>query len=47
VLINDPAKRKVEDGLCKYHPEDMEKIWFDRGGVGYVLLPPAGSAAIR
>lgn len=39
VLINDPAKRSPETGLCKYHPDDLEKIWFDRGGVGYILLP--------
>ncbi len=47
VLINDPAKRKPEDGIGRYHPDDMEKIWFDRGGVGYVLLGPAGDAAKR
>jgi len=47
VLINDPAKRKPEDGMCKYHPEDMEKIWFDRGGLGYVLLGPPGGADVR
>ncbi|HRY69340.1 MAG TPA: C39 family peptidase [Phycisphaerae bacterium] len=39
VLVNDPAKRTTETGLCRYHPDDVEKIWFDRGGVGYVLLP--------
>ncbi len=40
VLINDPAMRTPERGLCKYHPDDVEKIWFDHGGVGYVLSPP-------
>lgn len=47
VLINDPAMRTVEKGLSTYHPEDVEKIWFDRGGVGYILLPPGGDQGGR
>jgi hypothetical protein len=40
VLVNDPAMRTEQKGLSTYYPEDAAKIWFARGGVGYILLPP-------
>lgn len=39
VLINDPAAQTAEQGVTTYLREDMEKVWFARGGVGYVLEP--------
>ncbi len=47
VLINDPAASTPEQGITKYYREDMERIWMDRGGVGYILLPPPAPQAAR
>ena len=42
VHFNDPAGATPEQGVITHPIEDVEKIWFQRGGVGYVLLgrPP-------
>ncbi len=38
VHVNDPAAPTQEAGVTTYARADMEKVWMDRGGVGYVLL---------
>ncbi|MBI4582138.1 MAG: C39 family peptidase [Planctomycetes bacterium] len=38
--INDPAAKTIEAGVATYFKEDMQKIWLDHGGVGYVLTGP-------
>ena len=39
MLVNDPAAETAEKGMATYKREDMDKVWFARGGVGYVLMP--------
>ena len=41
VLVNDPAAKTKEAGLAAYKADEMQKVWLDAGGVGYILLPPA------
>lgn len=46
VHINDPAGATREEGVVTHPLEDVEKIWFEHGGVGYVLLgQPLGNGA--
>jgi hypothetical protein len=40
VHVNDPATADPAKGVVTYSREDMERVWLDRGGVAYVLLPP-------
>lgn len=35
--VNDPAAKTIEAGVVTYAAEDMQKVWLDHGGVGYVL----------
>ncbi len=35
--VNDPAAKTIEAGVVTYAKEDMQKVWLDHGGVGYVL----------
>ena len=46
VYINDPAGATEEIGIVTHPIEDVEKIWFDHGGVGYVLLGAAGPHSV-
>jgi hypothetical protein len=39
VHVNDPYGKTRRKGLCTYTRKDMQKVWLDQGGVGYVLLP--------
>lgn len=38
VHVNDPAAKTIEAGVVTYQKEDMQKVWLDHGGVGYVLI---------
>jgi len=40
--VNDPAARTAQAGVVTYASQDMQKVWLDHGGVGYVLTGPAG-----
>ena len=42
-IVNDPARRVKGDGFM-YHQPDMQRIWIDRGGVGYVIRKPQSPA---
>jgi len=39
VLVNDPAARTREKGQCAYLRRELEKVWMEKGGTAYVLLP--------
>jgi hypothetical protein len=41
VIVNDPASRDRGDGVV-YRADELARAWFDHGGVGYVIRPPAG-----
>lgn len=41
VLANDPATSDPARGRCVWSRKDLETVWMGRGGVAYVLLPPA------
>jgi len=38
-LCNDPAGKDEKDGIITYHREELARAWFDRGGVGYLIIP--------
>jgi len=46
VRVNDPAAASPDKGLTTYAREDMERVWLDHGGVGYVLLESAPAKAL-
>jgi hypothetical protein len=39
VCVNDPAATDAKSGQTTYARADMQKVWLDRGGTAYVLLP--------
>jgi hypothetical protein len=39
VCVNDPAAKDAKAGQAVYARADMQKVWLDRGGTAYVLLP--------
>jgi hypothetical protein len=39
VCVNDPAATDAKTGQTVYARADMQKVWLDRGGTAYVLLP--------
>ncbi len=43
MIVNDPARRKEGDGVV-YKASELARAWFDNGGVGYVICPPAQHA---
>jgi hypothetical protein len=38
-LCNDPAGIDERDGVIVYNREELARAWFDKGGVGYLILP--------
>jgi hypothetical protein len=40
VIVNDPARRDKGNGPV-YPAAEFAKAWFNNGGVGYVIEPPA------
>jgi uncharacterized protein YvpB len=40
IHVNDPAGKTMEVGVTTYAKEDLQKVWLDHGGVGYVLTGP-------
>lgn len=40
VHVNDPAARPPASGQLTYKADEIRTVWLDKGGVGYVLLPP-------
>lgn len=43
VIVNDPARRGEGDGVV-YKASELARAWFDNGGVGYTIRPPATHA---
>lgn len=43
VIVNDPARSGAGDGAV-YKASEFAQAWFDNGGVGYVIRPPATQA---
>ena len=42
LLVNDPAAPDEIHGRLAYALDELEQVWFRRGGTAYVLLPPSG-----
>jgi hypothetical protein len=40
VHVNDPAAADAAGGVITYAREDMQRVWLERGGVGYLLQRP-------
>lgn len=38
-IVNDPAGQNENDGIITYDREQFAHAWFDKGGVGYILIP--------
>jgi hypothetical protein len=38
-VVNDPAVSEPKDGRRTYRRADLERVWMERGGTAYVLLP--------
>jgi hypothetical protein len=40
-LVNDPVASDRTTVARKYRVADLERVWLDRSGVGYVFFDPA------
>ena len=43
LIVNDPASLERGNGAI-YKADEFARAWFDNGGVGYVIRPPASNA---
>ncbi len=38
IVCNDPAGRDAKEGIVIYNRDEMEKVWFKKSGIGYVII---------
>ena len=38
VVCNDPAGKDAKEGIVTYSRDDLEKVWFKKSGIGYVII---------
>ncbi len=38
IVCNDPAGRDAQEGTVIYNRDEMEKVWFKKSGIGYVII---------
>ncbi|HPZ07815.1 MAG TPA: C39 family peptidase [Candidatus Eremiobacteraeota bacterium] len=38
LLCNDPAGKNAKIGIMTYNKNDLEKVWFENSGIGYIIL---------
>jgi hypothetical protein len=40
VLVNDPAAPSASQAPRRYRLDELERVWLDRTGMGFVIFPP-------